>query len=159
MRLAGVMVASVLTMAAPAAAQAHAGIDQVAWLQGCWESSSAGRTVEEQWMAPRGKSMIGTGRTVRGDTLVEYELVVVREQDGKLAYEAHPSGQPSAVFLSRSVSGSEVLFENPQHDFPQQVGYRRDGDTGLLAWIEGTMKGKSRRVEFPYRRVKCGGEK
>ena len=97
-------------------------------------------------MAPRGRSMIGVGRTVRADRLVEYELVVLREQDGQLAYQAHPSGQPSAVFLSKTVGDAEVLFENPTHDFPQRVGYRRDGPDGLLAWIEGTRNGQVARA-------------
>jgi hypothetical protein len=56
---------------------------------------------------------------------VEYELVVIREQGEKLAYEAHPSGQPSAVFLSDTVSDSAVVFHNPRHDFPKRVGYER----------------------------------
>jgi uncharacterized protein DUF6265 len=133
-------------------------IERVAWLQGCWESASPQRTVEEQWMSPRGRSMIGVGRTVRADRLVEYELVVLREQDGQLAYEAHPSGQPSAVFLSRSVGDAEVLFENLTHDFPQRVGYRRDGPDALLGFVEGTRNGQARRVEFPYRRVACPGK-
>lgn len=132
-------------------------IEDVAWLQGCWESVSPQRTIEEQWMAPRGRSMLGMGRTVRGGDLVEYESVLLREEDGKLAYEAHPSGQPPAVFLSRSVDGLSVVFENLHHDFPQRVGYRRDGADSLLAWIEGTLKGRSKRVEFPYRRSACPG--
>jgi hypothetical protein len=157
MRLCSLLVAAAMASASGAAAQEKpvVTIDRVAWLQGCWESVSPQRTVEEQWMSPRGRSMIGVGRTVRGDRLVEYEMVVLREQDGRLAYEAHPSGQPSAVFLSTSVGDGEVLFENPAHDFPQRVGYRRDGPDGLLAWIEGTRNGQVRRVEFPYRRVSC----
>jgi len=138
------------------AAGASSTIDQVSWLQGCWQLESGGRVVEEQWMAPRGGVMLGMGRTVRDGTLVEYESVILREQDGRLAYEAHPSGQPSAVFTSASVSGSTVIFENPTHDYPQRVGYQRDGDS-LLAWIDGTANGKSRRVDFPYRRVACAG--
>jgi len=98
--------------------------------------------------------MVNVGRTVQADKLIEYELVLIREQDGRLAYEAHPSGQPSAVFLSRTVGEREIVFENPQHDFPQRVGYKRDGDA-LLAWIEGRRGGPTRRIEFPYRRVEC----
>jgi hypothetical protein len=113
------------------------------------------RVVEEQWMAPRGHTMISTGRTTQGDKLAEYELVLIREQSGQLAYESHPSGQPSAVFLSRTVGENEVLFENLQHDFPQRIGYRRDGDS-LRAWIEGPRNGQNKRVEFPYTRVPCG---
>lgn len=131
-------------------------VEQVAWLAGCWQYVSGERTVEEQWMAPRGHTMISTGRTTQGETLAEYELVLIREDRGQLAYESHPSGQPSAVFLSRQVGENEVLFENLQHDFPQRIGYRRDGDS-LHAWIEGLRNGQTRRVQFPYRRVACAG--
>jgi Domain of unknown function (DUF6265) len=138
------------------AAGTPATIQQVAWMQGCWQMEAGARVVEEQWMAPRGGVMLGTGRTVRDGKLVEYESVVLREQDGMLAYEAHPSGQPSAVFLSSTIDESTAIFENPSHDYPQRVGYKRDGDS-LLAWIDGTVNGKSRRVDFPYRRVACAG--
>ena len=133
------------------------GIDDVAWLTGCWEYSSGPRTVEEHWLAPRGRTMMNAGRTVQGDKLVEFETVILREQDGRLAYQAHPSGQPSAVFLSQRVGDREVVFENLQHDFPQRVGYKRDGDS-LVAWIEGPRNGQTRRIEFPYHRVACGGD-
>ena len=138
------------------AANATAAIEQVAWMQGCWQMDAGPRVVEEQWMAPRGGVMLGMGRTVRDGKLVEYESVMLREQDGKLAYEAHPSGQPSAVFMSSTIEESTVIFENPAHDFPQRVGYKRDGDS-LLAWIDGAVNGKSRRVEFPYHRAACAG--
>ena len=101
--------------------------------------------------------MVGVGRTVRGDTLVEFELVVIREQGDQLAYEAHPSGQPSAVFLSRTLTDSTVVFENLEHDFPQRIGYQRNGPNTLLAWIEGSQQGQFRRIEFPYRRAVCAG--
>jgi hypothetical protein len=133
-----------------------AGIDDVAWLTGCWEYSSGARTVEEYWLAPRARTMMNAGRTVQGDKLLEFETVILREQDGRLAYEAHPSGQPSAVFLSQHLGDREVVFENLQHDFPQRVGYKRDGDS-LLAWIEGPRNGQTRRIEFRYHRVACGG--
>jgi hypothetical protein len=135
------------------AAAAPETIDQVSWLQGCWQLESGGRVVEEQWMAPRGGVMLSMGRTVRGGKLVEYESVILREEGGRLAYEAHPSGQPSAVFLSKTFDESSVVFENPTHDYPQRVGYQRIDS--LLTWIDGTANGTSRRVDFPYRRVAC----
>ena len=141
--------------AAGASVLQAAGIQRVAWLQGCWELASKDRTVEEHWMAPRGKSMLGVSRTVRGDELVEYELVVVREEGDELIYEAHPSGQASASFPARIVSDSSVVFENSSHDFPQRIGYERTGSDSLIAWIEGSREGQARRIEFPYRRVPC----
>jgi len=131
------------------------GVDRVAWIQGCWKTENPQRTIEEYWTAPRGDSMIGMGRTVRGGKLVDYEMVIIRPQGNQLAYEAHPAGQPSAVFLSTTVTDSLVTFENPQHDFPQKIGYQQTAPDRLLAWVEGNEKGQNRRIEFPYQRAAC----
>ena len=64
-------IAIAASLSAPAVAPAAAGIARVAWLQGCWELASPQRTVEEHWMAPRGKTMIGSGRT-EPDALVAW---------------------------------------------------------------------------------------
>jgi hypothetical protein len=147
-------IAALLVAGSAAVGGASTGIEQVAWLQGCWQSVSGDRVIEEQWTAPRAGSMLGTGRTVRGNTLVEYEFVVVRERGEQFVYLAHPSGQPSAEFVSIRASAGEVVFENAQHDFPQRVGYQRQG-ADLAAWIEGTKDGQTRRIDFHYRRAAC----
>jgi Domain of unknown function (DUF6265) len=134
--------------------EAAAGVNEITCLTGCWESQSGDRIVEEQWTAPRAGSMLGVGRTVKGNALVEYEFVAIRERDNRLVYIAHPSGQPSAEFTSSSISADSVVFENPQHDFPQRIGYQRTRD-GLDAWIDGTHDGRTQRVEFHYRRGVC----
>jgi len=149
------LIATVLAQASAPAPPAT--MRRVTWFKGCWEAVSTQHTVEEQWMAPRGKSMLGMSRTVRADSLVEYELMVIRQQGEGLAYEAYPSGQPSGVFAARVVSDSAVVFENPDNDFPQRIGYRRSGPDSLLAWIEGARGGQIRRIEFRYRRVPCAG--
>jgi len=132
-------------------------IDRVAFLQGCWEQASERQTVEEQWTAPRGGTMMSVGRTVRDGRLVDFEFVVLREQDGVLAYEAHPDKQEPAVFTARTATDIRVVFENPEHDFPRSVGYERTGPDTLLAWIEGPRRGGNRRMDFPYKRVPCPG--
>jgi hypothetical protein len=133
-------------------------IADVAWMQGCWEMITGDRLVEEHWTAPRAGTMLGVGRTTRGTTLVEYEFVILRPEGDRLAYEAHPSGQSPAVFVSQAPkagTADSVVFENLMHDFPQRVGYQQKGPDGLLAWVEGLRNGQVRRIEFPYRRVAC----
>jgi hypothetical protein len=153
-RLLVTSLSAAIVASVPAAAQQPAALQRVAWLQGCWESVSPQRLIQEQWTAPRGGTMLGVGRTIRGEQTVDYDFVVVREQNGRLAYEAHPAGQAPAVFLSKEIGDSMVVFENPEHDFPQRVGYRRDG-TGLKAWVEGSSGGQPRRVDFDYRAAAC----
>ena len=136
-------------------AESQLTIDRVAWMHGCWQMTTPQSIVEEQWMAPRGGTMIGIGRTVRGERTTDYEFVVLKEQNGQLAYEAHPAGQAPAVFVAGETAADSVVFENAAHDFPQRVGYRRSGN-GLIGWIEGMQNGKSRRIDFTYTRVACG---
>jgi hypothetical protein len=146
----------VMTLAvAPTAGAQTASVKDVAWLQGCWEMREGDRLVEERWMPPRAGSMLGVGRTTRGSKLVEHEFIVLAERDGRLAYEAHPSGQATTTFMSQPITRREVVFEAPAHDFPQRVGYRSTGPGQMLAWVEGTSGGKPRRIEFAYRLVNC----
>lgn len=150
-----VAAAIVLVLAVQGGAAQGSGIQRAAWLQGCWEMTAPGRSVEESWTAAKGGSMIGVSRTIRDGKTTAYEMIVMREEGDRLAYEAYPSNQEPATFLSTRVSESELVFENPDHDFPQEVGYRRSGDS-LLAWIRGMQDGKDRRIEFPYVRARCG---
>lgn len=108
-------------------------------------------------MAPRAGLMLGVSRTTRGDTLVEFEQLRVYERDGRLVYVAQPSRQALTEFTSVTVSDTLLVVENPSHDFPQRILYRRAGADSLIARIEGTMGGQSRGVDFPYARVPCPG--
>ena len=151
-------VISVVIAVASGGANAQAdGVQRLAWLAGCWASDAGERRIEEHWTAPRAGHMLGMSHTVRGDQLVEYEFVILRERGAQLAYEVSPSGRPSTAFISTTIGATRVVFENLQHDFPQRVGYERSGDA-LQAWIEGpgkTAGSAPRRIEFAYRRVAC----
>jgi hypothetical protein len=153
------LVASILSAgsAEEPATPAASSLARLAWLQGCWEARFPAVTIEENWMAPRGDSMVGVSRTVREARLIEHELVILREAGGVFTYEAHPAGQPAATFTAAEVGDSSIVFRNPEHDYPQEVGYRRVGADSLVAWIDGQSQGKPRKIEFPYARVRCPG--
>jgi uncharacterized protein DUF6265 len=152
MPLLSVMLAIVTTgVQAPAPS-----IRDVAWMSGCWELTRNGRHVVEQWTAAEGGTLLGVSRTVANGKTTEWEFLIVREGPHGLEYVAKPSGQAEATFTSTAVTSAEVAFENPAHDFPKKIVYRRSGDT-LHAAIEGPVNGQTRRVEFPYTRAACGG--
>jgi hypothetical protein len=134
-------------------------LQKLRWMAGCLEMRSGDRFVEEQRMDLRGGSMLGMARTTTSRGLGEYELTLIHEKGGKIVFEAHPSGQPAAEFTARVVGSDSVIFSAPEHDYPQIVGYRRSGPDSVVAWIDGKTGGKSRRVEFAYRRVSCPGQK
>jgi hypothetical protein len=59
-------------------------VDRLAWIAGCWRQSASNgtkRVIDEQWMAPRGRTMLGMSRTVRDDSvLVEFEQLQILER-------------------------------------------------------------------------------
>lgn len=125
------------------AARAHAGepvasgVDQLAWLSGSWGMERGGRWSEEHWLAPRGGVMLGVGRSGKGEASAEFEFLRIQaDADGAVAYWAMPGGAPAVPFKRVESGERSVVFENPAHDFPTRIAYRRDGDT-LHATISG----------------------
>jgi hypothetical protein len=151
------LLVAVLALHGPSAgtAQSAPTVTQVGWMAGCWEQSAGARLIEEQWMRPRAGLMLGVSRTVVGDSLREYEQVALFQRGGHLIYAATPARQAPAEFTSIAVSDSAVTFENPTHDFPQRVIYRRRGADSLIARVEGMRGGQLRGSDYPYRRVTC----
>lgn len=126
----------------------------ISWLAGAWASDQHGRQTTEQWMVPAGGTMLGMSRTIAQGRTVEYEFLLLRvEANGEISYVAKPSGQAEAVFKLIHASATTVVFENPQHDFPQRISYTLHDGGKLTAAIEGTKNGKTRRVEYRYQRV------
>ncbi len=94
--------------------------------------------------------MLGISRTIADGKTVEFEFMQIRQEtNGEILFIAKPSGQPEATFKLIKGSDREVIFENPQHDFPQRVIYRLQSDGSLLGRIEGVSKGKEKAVDFP----------
>jgi len=151
-------VATLLLQASrPVAAQIPSSVAPAAWIAGCWVTERGKATIEEQWMAPAGGTMLGMGRTIREGKLDDYELLIIRAKDGRVDYEAHPMMQPTAVFTATVVSDTLLQFENPRHDFPRLIAYQRRGADSLVARIAaGPAKG-DQQILFAYHRVACGG--
>ena len=132
-----------------------ASVSRLGWLAGCWRLRAGTRIVEEQWMAPAGGMMLGMGRTTRDGRVTEFEQLRIFEREGRAVYAASPSGQAPAEFVAGATSDTLVAFENPAHDFPQRVIYRRSARDSVTARVEGTVGGKQRSTEFRYGRATC----
>ena len=141
------------------AAQAPATIARLSWLAGCWEQRTATRLVEEHWLAPAGGSMVGVSRTISRDATRAWEFLRIMPPAGAstLAYIAKPSGQAETSFAATLVSDTLVVFENPAHDFPQRIEYRRISADSVVARISAVKDGQSRGMDIPMRRAKCAG--
>ncbi len=142
---------SVIILVSIAALQAAPPPADLSWMAGYWLSCEDGREVSETWSDPRGGVMAGTTLTVgrSGRGAVEFARIMPR-QDGRLAFLAQPNGTAPTAFALVGTGPMQAEFENPDHDFPQRVLYRREGEA-LVGRIEGQQDGQAVAVEWRYR--------
>ena len=113
------------------------------FMTGSWSATVDGVRMEEHWTTGDGNLMLGLHRDVRPNGKVFFEFLRIEIRDGASAFVAQPGGRPPIVFPMTSITDSRVVFENPQHDFPQRIIYWRDGER-LCARAEGpTQSGES----------------
>jgi hypothetical protein len=145
-----------MTLALLAAPAAAGELDALAWLEGSWERETKSGLVVESWRPVSTRTMEGSVRRIGPDgESRETESILIAQMGGELFYIPRPGGNPLPVAFKRvESSATRVVFENRDHDFPQRIGYERQEDGSLLAWIEGEdAAGERQHVEFPYKRV------
>jgi hypothetical protein len=128
------------------------------WLAGCWEMRQGDRTTIEQWMAPAGALMVGMSRTVRAGKAVEFEFLRISQEADGIYYIALPSGQKETRFKLIDGDGRTLVFQNPDHDFPQTIRYELKEDGSLLASIAGKSGDQQKTIKFPMQRVRCSAQ-
>lgn len=134
-------------------------IDNLAWLEGCWNGNVNQRDFREQWSPLRGTMLLGAGSTVYQGKTQSYEYLRIESRPDGIFYVALPSGQRETAFKLIAIDTDDkdtiFVFTNPENDFPQRISYRRGTEGWLYATIDGKVKGEDKQVIFPMRHVGC----
>jgi hypothetical protein len=147
--------ASIAMPAAPAtqtAASTPAAAEALAWLEGRWCGSDEDQQIEETWFAPKQDETTGMSRTISGGRVISFEYMRIASLDGKLTLLAQPDGNPPVPFERTDGDKDWIRFENPKHDYPQRIQYRRVGDE-LHAEVGGPgANGQEEIIPYVYKR-------
>ena len=129
-------------------------LTDLAWISGAWQTEAGGRRqIDEHWTTVAGASMLGMSRTVAGDKTVEFEYLRIEQRADGIYYVAHPKARcPGTDFKLTRASATEAVFENPQHDFPKRLIYRKTADNAMTATIDAGEGTKA--MSFAYKRIK-----
>ena len=145
----------VLAALAVAASAQEKDLSSFTWLAGAWEATQGNRVIEEHWTTPTANAMIGMSRTVSGDRTAEFEFLRIEKRGADLFYVPQPNGRPPVSFKLTSSENGRFVFENTTgEDRVHRIEYRREGESGLIARVEGAQDGKPFAFEFRYRRRK-----
>jgi hypothetical protein len=126
-------------------------LEQAAWLLGTWKQQTPRGIVYETWTRRDTHTFDGKSFMLKGQDTVIFEIITLVQQAEGLVYVPVVSNQNegrAVPFPSGKVTATLMEFNNPSHDFPQKISYRKTGKNGLKATISGTQDGKLRSRTF-----------
>lgn len=122
------------------------------WLQGKWERTDTreGQYAFEEWnISDSGLS--GRGVTIQNGDTVFIELLAIGVEKNEFFYRATvPNNPEPTTFKITDYSEDGFTCENPNHDFPKMIDYKRTPD-GMVATISGDGKSMDFRFKKPIK--------
>ncbi|QSB26141.1 DUF6265 family protein [Flavobacterium sp. CLA17] len=115
------------------------------WLIGNWENKSPDGLLIENWQKVNDSTFSATSYFIKGKDTLHFEKIVLSQKGEKLTYSATVNGQnndKAIDFPSTSETETKLVFENPQHDYPQKISYTKGANNTLTAEVTGKLQGK-----------------
>ncbi|MES2780937.1 MAG: DUF6265 family protein [Bacteroidota bacterium] len=129
---------------------------QSARLLGSWQNTFEGGTASESWEQQNDSSYTGKSFVVVGKDTVSSESLLLQQKGSDIWYiptvKEQNNGQ-AVPFKLTSSSNNQLVFENPEHDFPKKISYTFISNDSLVAEISGDINGEKKAEQFPMKRV------
>lgn len=132
-------------------------IERATWLIGEWADVFDEGKIIETWERTGDSTLSGKSYTIISGDTVFSESIVLQQRGEDLFYMPAVSDQNEGKpveFKLTIFTDSTLVFENPEHNFPQKISYINYGGDSLLAEISGLREGKVASEKFPMKRVK-----
>ena len=130
-------------------------VEQLQWLVGHWTNSTQERQSHENWTRENDSTLKAHSFTIVDNDTVFAERVSIQQNGEELYFTAiaydQNDNQPVAFKMIASEKGV-FTFENPDHDFPTRISYSNPVKDSIHAWIEGSVEGQARKVDFYFKR-------
>jgi len=133
----------------------HNDIRKALWLIGEWQHQTARGILYERWKQTSNTSLAGKSYYLNNKDTTVLETITIKQDKQNLWYIPTVTGQNNGKAVSfklTEITIDKMVFENPEHDFPQKITYRRITADSLVAAISGMVNGKLKQQDFPMRR-------
>lgn len=127
------------------------------WLIGTWENKTPKGSIYETWKKVSDNEYAGKSYIIKEKDTIVFENIRLVQEQGGLFYIPVVKNQNNGLpvrFVAKTILETQLVFENPQHDFPQVISYTKVGADSLVAEISGLKNGQERKQTFPMKRVK-----
>jgi len=130
-------------------------IEKMNWLVGHWENKMPEGTLTESWKKENDSTYSGDSYFINPKDTVHFESIRLTQKDEELIYTATVPGQNNdepVDFKLTSDAENTFTFENPAHDYPQKITYKKVDENNLVATISGKQQGKDSQESYPMKR-------
>lgn len=139
------------------APQTYEELNKAGWLIGGWENNSPEGRAIETWEKKNDSIYAGKSYFIMGKDTVSEESIVLEQHGKQLLYiptvKDQNEGKPVTFSLTYSTN-QQLVFENPQHDFPQKIAYTQITHDSVWIEVSGMVEGKLQAQNYPMTRVK-----
>lgn len=128
-------------------------LEKMNWLIGQWENKMPYGVLTETWTKDNDSTFSGKSYFIKNEKdTVHSESIILNQIKDELLYKPTVKGQnndePVEFKLTTEIDNS-FAFENPKHDFPQKIVYKKVNDKSLIATISGNQGGKPASESYP----------
>ncbi|RZJ35555.1 MAG: hypothetical protein EOO51_05290 [Flavobacterium sp.] len=134
------------------AREKYAVVQQASWIVGEWENQTDAGYLFEKWEKESDSVFRGASYFIKGKDTLGHELMTISQSAGHISFTATVAGQNQnkpVSFAMVSMKDGEMKFENPKHNYPQNIMYRRISADSLVAQIDGMQQGKRSSESYP----------
>lgn len=110
------------------------------WLLGDWEDRRQDRVISESWQRISDRTFEGKGKTysIARELVVNDEVLrIVSMQDDVFFIAKVRNNEFPVAFKLTSCADRRLIFENPDHDFPNKIIYRREQEDEIKVRVSG----------------------
>ena len=132
-------------------------IKDTEWLLGNWTNQSEAGVAIEHWTKKNDSMFIGASYFIIGNDTASSEAMSLEQHGEEITYNPTVRDQnnnQTITFKLTSSTENQLIFENPEHDFPQKIMYIKITNDSIFAEISGMIDGKLKTIPFPFTRVK-----
>jgi len=132
-------------------------LEKANWFLGTWKNTSAEMDLTESWQKETDSSYRAQSFIIVSKDTVFFEHVLLQETNDSLFYKVYNRNEKlsdAVSFYATILKDNQIVFENPNHDYPSKITYKKLNNDSIVAIIEGIKNGKPLSEKFSMRKNK-----
>ena len=131
-------------------------LERMNWLVGHWEQKLPDGTLLENWQVKNDSTLTGQSFFVNLKDTVHFENIILTQKANQLIYIAIVEGQNNdepVNFKQTTDIKNIFIFENPKHDYPQKIIYKKVTKNNLIVTISGKQDNKKCQESYSMKKI------